>query len=429
MQKEKNKKLENEYKTKISREKQALLAYRVKIEKQHKEEQKRLQSNYLQKIKEEKNALREYKTKLKLQQASEQAKIQDEYEAKIRQAKNALENFKKKLLEQQTAKNARLEKEYRERIRQGEAAMEKHKKDMEKATDRIKKEYSAKAKKDKEFMAEYRKKLARQREEEKKRLERRYLARIDEREKTIEKYKHKMAKNSDLLKKEYQKKIKQEQKKLAEIKRELAGKKERLDGRLAEIHKKENLRKNIVDRLKKMFAKHGIDAHVNPKTGEVTIPFHETYFDFGKHILKNGMKSAIDKVTPPFARAIFGNKEIAGNIASLEIVGWASPVYKGNIITGVNTRLEKEALSYNMNLSYKRAKAIFDYIFNTGGKYFKYKKKMLRVTKVSSLSHIVSKLRKRDNFFQEDQKGDNWICKKYNCKEWQKVAIKINLIE
>lgn len=247
------------------------------------------------------------------------------------------------------------------------------------------------------------------------------------------KYDSSLAKEKEAMKSGYESKLKGYSDKIAALEKAKGD----LEGKVGELNRKAGLRKSIGDSLRDAFAKNGINAKVDPKTGEVIIQFRTAYYEFDSARLKKEMKEIIDRVIPVFAKTLLSNDEYSDNIASFEIVGFASPIYKGVIIDDVTSPLGKESLGYNMNLSYRRAKSIFDYIFRSGGREFEHKNDMLRITKVSSLSHIVSRLNKKkrqpastvETEPKEELSKGRALCEEYTCSDWQKVAIRINLVD
>ena len=68
---------------------------------------------------------------------------------------------------------------------------------------------------------------------------------------------------------------------------------------------------------------------------------------------------------PRYASSIYGNRDAAAQVESLNISGMASPVYQGVYIDILNTSPETEtARQYNMTLSNRRAEALYAFIFD-----------------------------------------------------------------
>ena len=95
---------------------------------------------------------------------------------------------------------------------------------------------------------------------------------------------------------------------------------------------KQNEQRKLAQRLKEGFKKAGIDADIDLKTGDVTINFQNEYFDTGSANLKSGMVAILKKFMPEYASSLFHDPNIAKRISSVEIVGFASPTYKGRYV-------------------------------------------------------------------------------------------------
>ena len=77
------------------------------------------------------------------------------------------------------------------------------------------------------------------------------------------------------------------------------------------------------------------------------------------------MKSFLRQMIPRYANSIYGNRDAAAQVESLNISGMASPVYRGVYIDIFDTSPETEtARQYNMTLSNRRAEALYAFIFD-----------------------------------------------------------------
>lgn len=213
------------------------------------------------------------------------------------------------------------------------------------------------------------------------------------------------------------------------LKDKLAKVSQDFDKAKSDVIARQKLAKDLMDE----FARNDIDAEVDSTTGEVTIPFAETYYDFGSAVLKDEMKETLKKVIPVFAKTVFKDRRVYSKISTIQLLGYASPIWKGKLLSIDETSDDaREALRYNMDLSYRRAKSIFEYVFNPQEMDYSHQQEMLRLTRVSSLSYIVSKLEP----IPENERKDipEWlsegrkICRQYNCREWHKVSIKFEFI-
>lgn len=122
----------------------------------------------------------------------------------------------------------------------------------------------------------------------------------------------------------------------------------------------------IVDELNESFRDFDSSAvKIDPKTGKVKLHFQESYFARGSFKLSEDMKRFLRAVIPKYAQAIYANKDAADQIQTLKISGMASPVY-GGVYIDIHDKSSgsEKARKYNMMLSNKRAKALYDFIFD-----------------------------------------------------------------
>ncbi len=185
-------------------------------------------------------------------------------------------------------------------------------------------------------------------------------------------------------------------------------------------------RERLAARIKENFAKAGLQADVDPKTGDVILNFGEEYFNTGKHNLKKGMVVTLEKFVPVYARSLFEDKEIARKLASVEIIGFASPTYGGQYVDpkSLDPELAK-AVNYNLDLSYYRARSIFNHIFDTKKMTYKYQKNLREIVKVTGRSFLAENNSGRS----VASPGQKEFCHVYNCKKGQRVIMKFNLAD
>ena len=106
-------------------------------------------------------------------------------------------------------------------------------------------------------------------------------------------------------------------------------------------------------------------VEIDPETGKVSLHFQESYFAIGSHELSAEMKSFLRAMIPRYAQSIYGNRDAAEQVESLNISGMASPIYQGVYIDIFDTSPEtQEAREYNMALSNRRADALYAFIFD-----------------------------------------------------------------
>ncbi len=198
-----------------------------------------------------------------------------------------------------------------------------------------------------------------------------------------------------------------------------------LSGDLDKAREQLNAKRKLANDIAKNLKKAGVNADVNKETGDVLISFGDDYFAAGSSSVNPSMQKVLEKFMPKYAESLFHDKAIADKIGSVEIVGYASPTYQGKFVDPKSlSPSDKKAVKYNLDLSYKRASAIFDHVFDTNKLKFKNQDKLLGLVKVTGRS-----------FFAEGEKLQNVkngmpqkeFCKQYDCEKSQKVIIKFNL--
>ncbi|HTL12882.1 MAG TPA: hypothetical protein VL588_10365 [Bdellovibrionota bacterium] len=196
------------------------------------------------------------------------------------------------------------------------------------------------------------------------------------------------------------------------------------------IQKEQELRTEIAARLRREFAKAGVQAQVDERTGEVTLPFAEVHFDYGSAVLKPAMKQVLKKAIPAYARSLLGDPRASDAIVSLEVVGFASPTYLGKYVDPSALDPESvKSLNYNMDLSYHRARSIFEFIFDRRKMRFPQQSEMLRMTKVTGLGHLQAEPPAKGVLKGRSSPKAEAFCKKYNCAANQKVVLRFSLKE
>lgn len=194
-------------------------------------------------------------------------------------------------------------------------------------------------------------------------------------------------------------------------------------GQLAKAQAEINARKMVAGEIQKGFAKAGIKADIDMQTGDVVLDFGQTYFDSGSDRLKQEMKGVIEKAMPIYSKSLFGNPKVSDKISAVEVIGFASPTYKGRFINPNSENAEdKAALKYNMDLSYRRANSIFTYMLDNPSLNFKHQKELLSLMKVSGRSFLeVMKIQDRNVATAAE------FCKQNDCKKAQRVIIRFSM--
>jgi outer membrane protein OmpA-like peptidoglycan-associated protein len=202
-----------------------------------------------------------------------------------------------------------------------------------------------------------------------------------------------------------------------DLNKQMSGLQSQLEKAQAEIEARQSVAKEI----KKQFASAGIKAEINDETGEVLLDFGQSYFDNNSAQLKQEMKSVIEKAIPAYAKSLFGNAKIADKVSGVEIIGFASPTYKGRFVDPESgNKQDQDALKYNMDLSYSRAKSIFNYIVDNQKSRSPSQKELISLMKVSGRSFLEAGQIKTNVAPGE-------FCKVNDCKKAQRVVIRFNM--
>lgn len=193
-----------------------------------------------------------------------------------------------------------------------------------------------------------------------------------------------------------------------------------LQGQLAKAKAEIEARQAVAKDIRQSFAKAGIKAEVNDETGEVVLDFGQSYFDSGSAQLKNEMKAVIERAVPIYAKSLLGNAKVSEKVSAVEIIGFASPTYKGKFVDPKSSSKEdQEALKYNMDLSYSRAKSIFNYIVDNQNDQSPTQKSLMSLMKVSGRSFL--EVAKVKDVSPKD------FCKVNDCKKAQRVVIRFSM--
>jgi outer membrane protein OmpA-like peptidoglycan-associated protein len=203
--------------------------------------------------------------------------------------------------------------------------------------------------------------------------------------------------------------------------KEIAG----LKGNLAEATARADARAKLSREIAQALKDAGVQADVNPNTGDVTIAFNGDYFDNGSSELKKTMANVLQKFIPKYSESLFKDPKIASKITSVDIVGFASPTYKNKYIDPQSLDPEDQrAAKYNLDLSYKRARSIFDYMFDTKKINYKNQRQLLPLVKVTGRSFFTEG---RAPAGAQPGMSQKEFCHKFDCKQSQKVIIKFNM--
>lgn len=218
------------------------------------------------------------------------------------------------------------------------------------------------------------------------------------------------------------------QKRQAQLQAQVGALKQNIQQSQAELDKaREQLeaRNKLTQQIVQNLQKAGVQADVDPRTGDVVLSFGDQYFDTGSANLKPQMVRKLEEFVPVYSQSLFQDAEIAQKIGSVEIIGFASPTYGGKYIdpSSLHSK-DREAVNYNLDLSYNRAKSIFNHIFDTNKMTYQNQKDLLSLVKVTGRSYLADGVKGRNIASGLSVRE---FCAQYDCKQSQKVIIKFNL--
>lgn len=221
---------------------------------------------------------------------------------------------------------------------------------------------------------------------------------------------------------EFQQALAAKDKKTASELQELGNQLRSTEGQLAQVKAELDARKGIATEIQKGFKAAGIKADINLETGDVQLDFGQAHFDNDSASLKSEMKTILRNAMPIYSKSLFGNPKVSDKITAVEIIGFASPTYKGKVVNPSSTQPEDlQALKYNMDLSYKRANSIFSYVLNDKEMKFEHRKTLIPTLKVSGRSFLDLMKADRSISSAED------YCKRNDCKKSQRVIIRFSM--
>lgn len=208
----------------------------------------------------------------------------------------------------------------------------------------------------------------------------------------------------------------------AKKERELGERIAGLSGELQRAKAEMDARKGIAKEIAAGFARAGIKADVDMKTGDVVIDFGNNYFESDSAKLKPAMKTIIEKAMPVYSKSLFGNPKVASKISAVEVIGFASPTYKGKFVDPNSSRPEDlQAIKYNMDLSYRRANSIFSHIIEDEKMKFEHHDALVKKMKVSGRSFLEVFSANRNIASSQD------FCKVNDCRKAQRVIIRFSM--
>jgi len=185
---------------------------------------------------------------------------------------------------------------------------------------------------------------------------------------------------------------------------------------------KGKLRSNIASDLARAFQKANLNVQVDNKTGNVVLLMDKNFrFKKNSYSLNTSAKKTLKEIVPIYAKVLFNNSHIKDKISSFNVVGHASPSYKGEYVTPLSNG---GAYSYNMRLSAQRASSITNYVFSSSIGDYKYKQNLKKYTRAigQSFTKPIKKVAIRSIASKQDT-----ACGPYNCHASQRVELSFTL--
>ena len=180
----------------------------------------------------------------------------------------------------------------------------------------------------------------------------------------------------------------------------------------------------IIEELNENFKDFDNSAvEIDLETGRVKLHFEKSYFALGSHELSEEMKSFLRQMIPRYANSIYGNRDAAAHVESLNISGMASPVYQGVYIDIFDRSPETEtARQYNMTLSNRRAEALYAFIFNEDemGDY-EFRTRMEQDMSIAAVGF------QNATPVRDDLMGKPARCIEYDCQQEQATVLQFQL--
>jgi hypothetical protein len=135
------------------------------------------------------------------------------------------------------------------------------------------------------------------------------------------------------------------------------------------------------------------------------------------------MKDFLRIMIPKYAKSIYENEKASELIESLKISGMTSPIYDGKYIDINDTSGRTErARMYNMDLSNRRAVAMYNFIFDADemGDY-RYRAQLKKDMGIAALGYQEAQP------VRQDLVGKEAYCIEYNCKQEQATILQFQL--
>jgi flagellar motor protein MotB len=178
----------------------------------------------------------------------------------------------------------------------------------------------------------------------------------------------------------------------------------------------------LASKLAAKFRKANLNVRVNPKTGSIILGVGTRFlFEKNSARLSAQAKKTLQKIIPLYANTLLGDEQAAKNIASFNIIGHASPTFRGECVDP--TQKNSQAYDYNLHLSALRAEAVTKYLFSSHS--FSFNQKWVMRNLTNSVGKSFSEPVKFSKRFVASQHGRE--CYGYDVNNSQRVELSFTL--
>ncbi|MDD9894123.1 MAG: microtubule-binding protein, partial [Gammaproteobacteria bacterium] len=137
------------------------------------------------------------------------------------------------------------------------------------------------------------------------------------------------------------------------------------------------------------------------------------------------METKLRQIMPVYAKSVFGPGTNSKLVGGIEIIGSASPTYGGKAIKPGDLSPEaRTALNYNLDLSYRRARSIFQFVSDTTRMRFTHQKDFVKNLGVAGRSYLGVDDNQAQQFAGVEK---DVFCSEFNCDAHQSVILRFNL--
>ncbi len=179
-----------------------------------------------------------------------------------------------------------------------------------------------------------------------------------------------------------------------------------------------SMRGQIAKKLANRFDSMQVDVVTNQKTGNITLFLDEAFlFKNNSYELRNEVQAKLTTIIPVYTDELFKDDYIKENIASVNIIGHASPYYMAKFVNPETASFK--AFEHNLTLSTNRALQITKFILGNEIGNYPFKSILRKKIKPTGKSFMEPILKAASD--PEDK------CQAFSCKRSRRVEISFSL--